>query len=229
MLSKLFTLFLIIALLFGEQYYASSSSSPSEDNEKDNVKNSEKDSEDNENNNEINSENNDKNNEKYIIILDAGSTGSRIYIFKYDISYPLESIVEIAHKRVNPALSSFVNDSIGLSIQLNSLIAFAKTITPEYSWKTTNISLKATAGLRSLKIEDQNFLIHATNNVLNVSGFLSDTDNTKVITGEEEALFDILSVTTLFQIPKDGFVSLGEYLNFECNKAILYLFNYLPL
>jgi Golgi nucleoside diphosphatase len=142
--------------------------------------------------------------EKHIIVLDAGSTGSRIYIYKYDNTLPLETISEVAHKRVNPALSTFVNDSIGLTAQLNVLIAFAKTITPSSCWSSTNISLKATAGLRSLNIIDQEYLINVTNLALANSGFLSDPVNTKVISGEEEALFDLLAVTVLFQTQDKG-------------------------
>lgn len=147
--------------------------------------------------------------EKHIIVLDAGSTGSRIYIYKYDSMLPLETISEVAHKRVNPALSTFVNDSVGLRAQLNILIAFAKTITPSSCWSSTNISLKATAGLRSLKVIDQEYLINVTRLALANSGFLSDPANTKVISGEEEALFDLLAVTVLFQTQEKGFTSLG--------------------
>lgn len=149
------------------------------------------------------------NSEKHVIVLDAGSTGSRIYIYKYDNMRPLETISEVDHKRVNPALSTFVNNSAGLTAQLNILVAFAKTITPPSCWASTNISLKATAGLRSLNEVDQKYLINVTNFVLATSGFLSDPVNTKVISGEEEALFDLLAVTALFQTQQKGFTSLG--------------------
>jgi hypothetical protein len=147
--------------------------------------------------------------EQHIIILDAGSTGSRIYIYKFDVKFPLETITEVAHKRVNPALSTFVNNSIGLTLQINTLLAFAKTITPPSSWASTNISLKATAGLRSLSDKDVDYLITATNAALKDSVFLADPQSTKVISGEEEALFDILAVTALFQSYKTGFTSMG--------------------
>ena len=63
---------------------------------------------------------------KYTIVLDAGSTGSRIYVYMYDPIWPLETITEVSHMRVHPALSTFVGNPGGLATQLESLIKFAK-------------------------------------------------------------------------------------------------------
>jgi GDA1/CD39 (nucleoside phosphatase) family len=147
--------------------------------------------------------------EKHVIVMDAGSTGSRVYIYKYEENFPLETIVEVAHMRVIPALSTFVRNSAGLTAQIDKLVEFAMTIAPSSSWSSTSICLKATAGLRSLNEEDQNYLISATAAALEKSVFLFDKSKTKVITGAEEALFDILAVTALFQTYKEGFITLG--------------------
>lgn len=163
--------------------------------------------------------------EKHIIVLDAGSTGSRVYIYKYDTEFPLETISEVAHMRVNPALSTFVNNSAGLTVQLNSLVKFAMTITPAVSWPTIDISLKATAGLRSLNLVDQKYLIDATVAVFENSVFFCDPLNTRVLSGQEEALFDVLAVTALFQSYKEGFVSLGAADMGGSSQQIAFLFN----
>ena len=163
--------------------------------------------------------------EKHVIVLDAGSTGSRVYVYKYDHEHPLETIQEVAHMRVNPALSTFVNNSAGLSLQLSSLIEFAMTMTPPLSWASIDISLKATAGLRSLNVDDQKYLIDATVDVFRKSVFSCDPINTKVISGEEEALFDVLAVTALFQSYKDGFVSLGAADMGGSSQQIAFLYN----
>lgn len=147
--------------------------------------------------------------EKHVIVMDAGSTGSRVYIYKYEENFPLETIVEVAHMRVIPALSTFVRNSAGLTAQIDKLVEFAMTIAPSSSWSSTSICLKATAGLRSLNEEDQNYLISATAAALEKSVFLFDKSKTKVISGAEEALFDILAVTALFQTYKEGFITLG--------------------
>ena len=163
--------------------------------------------------------------EKFIIVMDAGSTGSRVYVYKYDEKHPLETIVEVAHMRVHPALSTFVNNSAGLTLQIEELVDFAMVSTPSISWSSTSICLKATAGLRSLNDIDQNFLISVTAAVLQTSVFSFDEHNTKVISGEEEALFDILAVTALFQSYKEGFITLGAADMGGSSQQIAFLFS----
>ena len=132
---------------------------------------------------------------RYTIVLDAGSTGSRCYVYRYDVAQPLYTIIEVAHMRVNPALSSFVGNATGLALQLSSLITFAKIhVHPPSIWSTTNITLKATAGLRAIPVDHQQYLIDMVSTVLAKSGFAFDPQDTGVISGEEEALYDVLAV-----------------------------------
>ena len=154
------------------------------------------------------SSNND-NNLRYTIVLDAGSTGSRCYVYRYDVAQPLYTIMEVAHMRVNPALSSFVGNATGLALQLSSLITFAKIhVHPPSIWSTTNITLKATAGLRAIPEDHQQSLIDMVSTVLTKSGFAFDPEETGVISGEEEALYDVLAVNAA--LGKGGISSSGE-------------------
>jgi hypothetical protein len=135
----------------------------------------------------------------FTVLLDAGSTGTRVYVYSYDKEQPFQSINEIARKRSMFPLSSFVNNATGLSEQITSLIQFAKTKVPFEEWSNTNISLKATAGLRSLSDESQIWLISQTASILANSDFLFYPSDTKVISGEEEALYDFLAIKILLQ------------------------------
>jgi len=138
------------------------------------------------------------------ILLDAGSTGTRVYVYTYDKDQPYQTIDEIARERSVFPLSSFVNDTIGLTEQILSLVNFAKSKVPKTEWSKTNISLKATAGLRSLSDEHQNWLISQTSSILATSDFLFYSSETKVISGEEEALYDFLAIKILLE--KNEFV-----------------------
>jgi len=137
---------------------------------------------------------------RYVVLLDAGSTGTRIYIYAYDpVAGPLQSVKEVAHLRKNPALSTFYNNQPDLSEQMATLVDFAKQHVPQQEWAATNISLKATAGLRSLALEKSNWLISRVGELLAASGFAFEQGQTGVITGEEESLYDFLAITTAFR------------------------------
>ena len=40
--------------------------------------------------------------EDFAVLFDAGSTGTRVYIYKWISTNPLETIEEVTHKRVHP-------------------------------------------------------------------------------------------------------------------------------
>jgi hypothetical protein len=43
--------------------------------------------------------------EEYAVLMDAGSTGTRVYVYKWDSDQPLETIAEVDRKRTNPGNS----------------------------------------------------------------------------------------------------------------------------
>ncbi len=144
----------------------------------------------------------------YKVLIDAGSTGSRVYIYKYNKDSPWNSVNELSHKRLHPALSTFVNDYEGLAKQLNIFIRFAKYYIEEHEWEVTDIALKATAGLRSVSNEHQAWLIDKVRNVLQTSGFRCNPTDTRVISGKEEALYGLLAVNAAF-IASHELLSIG--------------------
>ena len=162
--------------------------------------------------------------DSHTIIMDAGSTGTRVYVYKFDHLRPLETMVEVAHMRVNPAMSTFVGNATGLATQLRSLIKFAKFhVNPSDTWQFTNISLKATAGLRTMSENDQIYLMDVSCSVLLKSGFLFDRLHTGVISGEEEALFDVLAVNAAYH--SDTLLLRGDISGLESiDKDALVLF-----
>ena len=87
-------------------------------------------------------------------MVDAGSSGSRVHIYRYGKLgskdgelYVLPSHVSFEKK---PGLSSFANNPREAPQALISLIAFAKSNIPVEMWPHTPIWLKGTAGLRLL-------------------------------------------------------------------------------
>ena len=48
---------------------------------------------------------------EYAAVIDAGSTGSRIYVYSYEASDPTGTMAAVSHHRVRPSLSSFMNET----------------------------------------------------------------------------------------------------------------------
>lgn len=66
-------------------------------------------------------------------------------------------------------------------------------------WINIDVSLKATAGLRQLKEEENQWIIREVRRVLRESGFRFNSSDTRVISGSEEALFGWYAVSHAFQ------------------------------
>lgn len=134
----------------------------------------------------------------YQVLIDSGSTGSRVYVYRHFTGAPMTSLFEVAHMRVRPALSTFFNDKEGLTSQLQTMIRFAEDhVSPKFHGSTA-ISLKATAGLRVLSAAEQDWLIGTCRQVLATSNFSFNPLETRVLSGSEEALYALLATNLAF-------------------------------
>ena len=89
----------------------------------------------------------------YGIIIDAGSSGSRVRVYSWeeDTWYPgqpgnLPDIMEVYNKKVEPGISNYARNITGLDTYLAPLINEAKNEIPEAKHRETHIYLLATAG-----------------------------------------------------------------------------------
>mmetsp|Transcript_3643 Transcript_3643/g.3760 ORF Transcript_3643/g.3760 Transcript_3643/m.3760 type:complete len:507 (+) Transcript_3643:166-1686(+) len=140
----------------------------------------------------------------YAVLMDGGSTGTRVYIYKWLDKAPLDTIDEVARKRTHPGLSSFVHNPNHVEQQISNLLETAKKYVPRNQWSVTPVSLKATAGLRSLSILQQHDIIQAAQRACNNSVFSFQASHTRVISGKEEALYDWLAVNVAYKTYKTG-------------------------
>ncbi|CAJ1932072.1 unnamed protein product [Sphenostylis stenocarpa] len=99
---------------------------------------------------------------RYRIIVDGGSTGTRVHVFKYRLGRALNFGREgLASMRVNPGLSAFSEDADGAGRSVSELVEFAKGRIPRESWRETEIRLMATAGLRMLDAKVQERILES--------------------------------------------------------------------
>ena len=134
----------------------------------------------------------------YALVIDAGSTGSRSFVFKYELD---ESNVRIISStkgvKVTPGLSSFV-DATEDDIKDYILPMFyaAVKIIPEDKHNTTVVYMKGTAGMRLLSRSDQSKLWKMAYNCLynhEDVPFIINSNNFGTIDGYDEAYYAVLA------------------------------------
>uniref|UniRef100_A0A8C2WMR9 nucleoside diphosphate phosphatase n=1 Tax=Cyclopterus lumpus TaxID=8103 RepID=A0A8C2WMR9_CYCLU len=124
---------------------------------------------------------------QYGIMFDAGSTGTRIHIFKFQTE--LNEAPKLAHetfRALKPGLSAYADDPEKCAAGLKELLEVAKSTVPPSSWTLTPVVLKATAGLRLLPGEKAEHLLDRVRALFTESPFLSRDDSVSIMDGTDE-------------------------------------------
>ncbi|KAL2510151.1 putative apyrase 6 [Forsythia ovata] len=132
-------------------------------------------------------------NTKYGVVIDGGSTGTRIHVFKYEVRNG-NLVLDFTEKglvsmKVNPGLSSYTEEPERAGAAVAELVEFAKKNVPREGRGEAEIRLMATAGMRLLKKEDQERILDVCRRVLRGSGFRFRDDWATVISGSDEGLY----------------------------------------
>lgn len=164
---------------------------------------------------------------KFYIVLDCGSTGTRVYIYQASVNHNkdgripivLESFPEGFHKKssphsgraynrmeTEPGLDKLVHNVSGLKATIKPLLQWAEKQIPKHAHKTTSLFLCATAGVRRLPSVDSEWLLNNTWRILKAAPFLCQRDWVKIISGMEEAYYGWIALNyhkgTLGFMPK---------------------------
>lgn len=108
---------------------------------------------------------------QYALMVDAGSTGSRIHVYRFNNCGPTpelenEDFKMTATKEGGSGLSSYDSDAEGAAKSLDMLLEVAMKNVPDKLKGCTPIAVKATAGLRKLGPEKSNAILKAVRNRL---------------------------------------------------------------
>lgn len=144
----------------------------------------------------------------HIIFLDAGSTGTRVHVFRYEAPRQRASTApaHAAHSttpshayarihlpepklKVEPGLSHFANDPASAAASIRPLIEFARSHVPAPQRASTPVRLMATAGLRLLPPGAAAAILGSCRRELLRSGFEFRDEWAEVISGRVEGLF----------------------------------------
>lgn len=113
----------------------------------------------------------------YGIIIDAGSTGTRLSAFHFVKASrpPFMRLLSECGKHLKPGLSYYAASPESVPENIAPLIMRARECIPQYLWKTTPLELKATAGLRLLPAFTQDKILDNVKKYLKVRNAISLT------------------------------------------------------
>uniref|UniRef100_A0A8B9ST99 nucleoside diphosphate phosphatase n=1 Tax=Anas platyrhynchos TaxID=8839 RepID=A0A8B9ST99_ANAPL len=127
----------------------------------------------------------------YGIMFDAGSTGTRIHIFKFT-QQPKETpkLTHETFKALKPGLSAYADDVEKSGQGIKELLEVAKKEVPMELWKFTPLVLKATAGLRLLPGEKAQKLLDKVKEIFQASPFFVRDNCVSIMNGTDEGSLD---------------------------------------
>ncbi|RVE55418.1 hypothetical protein OJAV_G00236520 [Oryzias javanicus] len=127
----------------------------------------------------------------YGVMFDAGSTGTRIHIYKFIQKDPVELPVldsEMYHA-IKPGLSEYKYNPEEGGNTIRQLLKIAKKTIPEEDWKRTPVVLRATAGLRLLTEEQAEGILNEVREVFEESPFYVPSNSVSIMNGINEVNF----------------------------------------
>mmetsp|Transcript_87613 Transcript_87613/g.230866 ORF Transcript_87613/g.230866 Transcript_87613/m.230866 type:complete len:465 (-) Transcript_87613:70-1464(-) len=140
----------------------------------------------------------------YGLIVDAGSSGSRLRMYQRSSSSPLSEIspssADAPLFEVKPGLSSYADTPSQAGPSLAGPIEAAKTYIPKDAQASALLFVKATAGMRLLVKAKAKAVFDAVRAYLGSGGTSNSTFkfvSAETISGEEEGVFGYLSVNYL--------------------------------
>eukprot|EP00742_Colponemidia_sp_Colp-10_P004708 GILJ01005021.1.p1 GENE.GILJ01005021.1~~GILJ01005021.1.p1 ORF type:complete len:516 (-),score=52.44 GILJ01005021.1:58-1605(-) len=147
--------------------------------------------------------------ERFAILFDAGSSSTRVHIYKYTLSSASCGSFPNVHVPstkdvVRPGLSSLADNPEDVPTYMNSLLEFAKSQVPTELHAQTPLFLKATAGVRKLTYDAAERLLRHVRFTFQAGPFLFRDDWAQIMSGQEEGALGWLAANQLMQrFPKE--------------------------
>lgn len=128
---------------------------------------------------------------QYALMIDAGSQGSRIHIYKFNNCGPSPAYEYEVFERRDPGLSFYKSNPQKAAESLDQLMDVAVGVVPKDLQKCTPIALKATAGLRLLgETQSKAILDAVTNRLREKYEFnLRSDDDASIMDGRDEGVY----------------------------------------
>eukprot|EP00192_Tetraselmis_astigmatica_P003269 CAMPEP_0117667748 /NCGR_PEP_ID=MMETSP0804-20121206/11149_1 /TAXON_ID=1074897 /ORGANISM="Tetraselmis astigmatica, Strain CCMP880" /LENGTH=552 /DNA_ID=CAMNT_0005475529 /DNA_START=452 /DNA_END=2107 /DNA_ORIENTATION=+ len=129
---------------------------------------------------------------QYEIVIDAGSSGSRIHVFRFTFgkgtALPTLLFPDMSMKST-PGLSSYTDRPREAGESLLPLLEFAIEQVPRWAQRRTKLTLYATAGLRMLRRSTADAILESCRIALAASPFDFHYDDAALLSGTNEGLY----------------------------------------
>ncbi|XP_061358284.1 nucleoside-triphosphatase-like [Gastrolobium bilobum] len=139
-------------------------------------------------------------NESYAVVFDAGSTGSRVHVFRFNQRLDLLRIGEDLELFVatEPGLSAYEKNPQEAAQSLVPLLEEAESVVPEELQPRTPLQLGATAGLRLLEGDAAEKILEAVRDMFEKnSTFKVESDAVSVLGGSQEGAYMWVAINYL--------------------------------
>lgn len=134
---------------------------------------------------------------KYAVMIDAGSSGSRVHVYKFTVCNDPVLEDEVFHM-LEPGLSSYKDNAEGAAQSLKKLMEIAVESVPTEFQKCTPIAVKATAGLRMLGQEQSKNILSAVRKYLETYPFpIAGENGVEIMEGKDEGVYAWITVNYL--------------------------------
>ena len=125
----------------------------------------------------------------YAIMIDAGSTGSRLHLYHF-LSCPAPALPTLDHESffsTKPGLSSYPTDPREAALSLKDMLDRALSEIPSDQHSCTKLELKATAGLRLLGEAQSREILHGVEQFIRTEyPFSLAKDSVTIMEGKDE-------------------------------------------
>ncbi|KAJ2596116.1 Guanosine-diphosphatase [Coemansia sp. RSA 1722] len=136
---------------------------------------------------------------QYVLMVDAGSTGSRIHVYKFNYCKDHPELEDEIFEQIKGGLSSFGDNADGAAHSLDGLMETAMKGVPEELRACTPIAVKATAGLRMLGAEKSDRILEAVRTHLehDYPFKLIPNSPVEIMDGKDEGIYAWITVNFL--------------------------------
>lgn len=146
---------------------------------------------------------------QYVVMIDAGSTGSRVHVYEFDVCTQPPTLINETFEMLKPGLSSFDTDATGAAASLDPLLKIAMDVVPKDKRGCTPVAVKATAGLRLLGEAKSSKILQAVRNHLekDYPFAVVDGEGISIMSGDQEGVYAWITTNYLL-----GNIGSGEKL-----------------